>query len=141
MQTRSIGYWTSTLVLVFVLISGGYGELTHQWGTLETASVLGYPLYFLTIIGAWKIAGGIVLLVPRVPRLREWAYAGIFFNMTGAAASHVFANDFGPGAFHVLVPLTLAALALVSCALWPRTAAVRSAGLPSARRTWSFGSV
>ena len=114
---RSLVYWTTTAILVFVLLSGGIGELLHLWGTLDTASVLGYPPYFLTIIGAWKILGALVLLLPGVPRLKEWAYAGIVFNMTGAAASHAFAADYGPFAFHVLVTLALAALALVSRAL------------------------
>jgi hypothetical protein len=120
MQARRIGFWTSTAILVFVLLSGGVGELLHLWGTLDTATVLGYPPYFLTIIGAWKILGALVLLVPGFPRLKEWAYAGIVFNMTGAAASHAFAADYGPFAFHVLVTLALAGLALASWALQPR---------------------
>ncbi len=120
MQARTIAYWATTGLIVFVLLSGGFGELTHQWGTLETVSILGYPAYVLTILGAWKIAGGIVLLIPGRPRLKEWAYAGIVFNMTGAAASHVFADDFGPYAFHVVVTLGIAALALVSWALQPQ---------------------
>jgi DoxX-like family len=120
MQARRIGFWTSTAILVFVLLSGGIGELLHLWGTLDTATVLGYPPYFLTIIGAWKILGALVLLLPGIPRLKEWAYAGIVFNMTGAAASHAFAADYGPFAFHVLVTLALAGLALASWALQPR---------------------
>jgi hypothetical protein len=117
MHARRILCWTTTAVLVFVLISGGIGELLHLWGTLDTVAVLGYPPYFLTIIGAWKILGGLVLLLPGVPRLKEWAYAGIVFNMTGAAASHAFAADYGPFAFHVLVTLGLAGLAVASWAL------------------------
>jgi DoxX-like family len=120
MQARRIAFWTSTGILVFVLVSGGIGELLHLWGTLDTATVLGYPPYFLTIIGAWKILGALVLLLPGIPRLKEWAYAGIVFNMTGAAASHAFAADYGPFAFHVLVTLALAGLALASWALQPR---------------------
>src|SRR6187399_1402704 len=82
LKAKVIGYWVTTAILVFVLVSGAIGELTHNWGTLETVTILGYPLYFLTIIGLWKIAGSIALLVPGFPRLKEWAYAGIFFNMT-----------------------------------------------------------
>ena len=121
MTARTVAYWTITAVLAFVLLSGGFGELTHQWGTLETVTILGYPAYFLTIIGAWKIVGGIVLLVPRFPRLKEWVYAGVVFNMTGAAASHAFVSDYGPYAFHVVVTIGLALLALGLRALLPRT--------------------
>jgi hypothetical protein len=132
---RSLVYWTTTAILVFVLLSGGIGELLHLWGTLDTATVLGYPPYFLTIIGAWKILGALVLLLPGAPRLKEWAYAGIVFNMSGAAASHVFAADYGPFAFHVLVTLGLAGLALVSWALQSR----RTAAAPAAARGLATG--
>ncbi len=62
---------------------------------------LGYPVYFLTIIGIWKILGVIAVLVPRLPLLKEWAYAGFFFIMTGAIFSHLAMGDpiielFGP---------------------------------------------
>jgi len=77
---------------------------------------LGYPLYFVTIIGLWKVLGSIALVAPRLPRLKEWAYAGIFFNMTGAAASHWVRGD---AAWHVIVTLAFAALAVASWALRP----------------------
>src|SRR5882724_220446 len=88
MKFKMIAYWATTAILAFVMISGAYGELTQQWGTPETHTVLGYPLYLLTIIGLWKVLGAITLVVPRFPRLKEWAYAGMFFNMTGAFISH-----------------------------------------------------
>jgi hypothetical protein len=114
---RRIAFWTSTAVLVFVLASGGIGEFGHMWGTLETVTILGYPSYVLTILGAWKLAAAVALLLPLGVRLKEWAYAGIFFNMTGAAASHALAGDFGPGGFHISVTLAFAALALLTRAL------------------------
>ncbi|MBV9168979.1 MAG: DoxX family protein, partial [Chloroflexi bacterium] len=117
MNTRSVAYWTATAVLVFAVVSGGIGELLHAWGTPDTALVLGYPMYILTILGFWKLLGGIALVVPGFTRIREWAWAGIFFNMTGAAASHAFASDYGPYGFHLWVPLSLAALALACAAL------------------------
>ncbi|MBV9547104.1 MAG: DoxX family protein [Chloroflexi bacterium] len=123
MKTRSVAYWTATAVLVFAVVSGGIGELLHAWGTPDTALVLGYPMYILTILGFWKLLGGIALvvpgfaLVPGFARIREWAWAGIFFNMTGAAASHAFASDYGPYGFHLWVPLSLAALALACAGL------------------------
>ena len=122
MKATIAARWGITAVLVFVMFSGGVGELTHQWGTLDTASVLGYPVYFLTIIGAWKVLGSLALLAPGFPRLKEWACAGIFFNMTGAAASHALAGDWGPYAFHVTVTSFFALLALALLVLRPRSA-------------------
>ena len=121
MKTTNAARWGITAILVFVMFSGGIGELTGQWGTLDTARVLGYPAYFLTIIGVWKVLGSLALLAPGFPKLKEWACAGIFFNMTGAAASHALAGDWGPYAFHVTVTSFFALLALALLALRPRT--------------------
>jgi uncharacterized membrane protein YphA (DoxX/SURF4 family) len=54
---------------------------------------LGYPAYLLIILGAWKVAGAVAILIPRFPRLKEWAYAGAFFSYTGALASHLAVGD------------------------------------------------
>ena len=78
--------------------------------------LLGYPLYFFHILGFWKVLGAIAILVPR---LKEWAYAGIFFDLTGAAASCVAVGGYGAYGFHVLAPLILAAFAMASWALRP----------------------
>jgi hypothetical protein len=88
MTAKAVAHWSTTAFVAFTLISGGYCELTRQWGTLDTVTILGYPTYFLNIIGVWKVAGGIALLVPRFRLLTEWAYAGIVFTMTGAFISH-----------------------------------------------------
>jgi uncharacterized membrane protein YphA (DoxX/SURF4 family) len=90
-------------------------------GTLDTVRVLGYPPYLLTILGTWKILGSIAIVIPGFPRLKEWVYAGIFFGMTGAAASHAMKGDFGPFAYHIVITLSLAALALLSWALRPQS--------------------
>jgi uncharacterized membrane protein YphA (DoxX/SURF4 family) len=121
MRTKMIGYWAATATLVFAVLSGGVGELAHAWGTLETVTILGYPSYILTILGVWKVLASITLLVPGFPRLKEWAYAGIFFGMTGAAVSHAMKGDYGPYAFHLIVTVGLAALTLVSWALRPQS--------------------
>ena len=86
-----------------------------------TVHVLGYPPYFLTVLGVWKVLGAIAILMPRFPRLKEWAYAGIFFDLTGAAASYAAAGDHGVSAFHILAPLFLAVLAVASWALRPES--------------------
>jgi hypothetical protein len=118
---KMIAYWTTTAIVAFVMLSGAVGELTHSWGTLETVTILGYPVYVLTIIGVWKVLGGIALLVPGVPRLKEWAYAGMFFNMTGALASHAFVGDYGAHAYHLAVPLAITLLVVASWALRPQS--------------------
>jgi hypothetical protein len=74
----------------------------------------------MTILGLWKVLGVIALLVPRFPRLKQWAYADILFNMTGAVASHSAVVDYGVYAFHVLVNLFLTALVVASWAFRPQ---------------------
>jgi hypothetical protein len=83
--------------------------------------LLGYPLYFFRILGFWKVLGAIAILVPRFPRLKEWAYAGIFFDLTGAAASVAAVGSYGVYAFHIFAPLILAVLTVVSWALRPES--------------------
>jgi hypothetical protein len=100
------------------LLSGGLAKLTRQRQNVEGMVHLGYSLYFITIIGFWKVLGVIAILVPRFPRRKEWAYAGIFFNMTAAAASHAVCRD---AAWHVIVTLSFAALAIASWALRPQS--------------------
>src|ERR1700694_54010 len=95
MKTKVIAYRATTAILVFAVLTGGLGQLAHAWGTLETVQLLGYPPYFLTILGLWKVLGAIALLVPRFPRLKEWAYAGIFFDLTGAVASIAAVGVYG----------------------------------------------
>jgi len=121
-KLKVIGYWIITGLLVFAIGSGGVAELARLPTNVEgIVHVLGYALYFLTILGLWKVLGAIALLVPRFPRLKEWAYAGIFFNVTGAAASHAAVGDYDVYAFHVLVNLFLAVLVVASWALPPES--------------------
>jgi uncharacterized membrane protein YphA (DoxX/SURF4 family) len=121
MNAKSTGYWATTALLVFCVVSGGLAELTGRPENIEGTIRLGYPVYFIMIIGLWKVLGGIALLVPRFPRLKEWAYAGIFFNMTGAAASHIAMADYGEYNWRIIVTLTLAALTIASWALRPES--------------------
>ena len=91
---KLIIYWIATALLAIgMLQSGIFAVLRNdQWIKLITA--LGYPVYFLTILGIWKILGVIAILIPRFKLLKEWAYAGFFFAMTGALASHLFCHDY-----------------------------------------------
>ncbi|GLV54172.1 hypothetical protein KDH_10200 [Dictyobacter sp. S3.2.2.5] len=128
---KAIAYWTVTAALVFVMFAGAMGELTQQFGTVETHTVLGYPLFLLNIIGTWKILGVIAIVVPRFPRLKEWAYAGMFFNMTGAFVSHAMVGD---SKFHLIYTGSVLLLVVASWALRPQS---RTLGT----LTDSFGSV
>src|SRR5262245_51180998 len=114
--TKSIAYWTTTGFIVFAMFSGGIAELTRRPEAIEGMKQLGYPVYFVMILGVWKLLGSVALVIPGLPRVKEWAYAGIFFNMTGAAVSHVVSQD---AAWHVAVTLGLAALAVASWGLRP----------------------
>src|SRR5262245_14338404 len=114
--TKSVAYWVTTGMVVFAMSSGGVAELARRPETIDGMKQLGYPVYFVMILGVWKLLGSVALVIPRFPRLKEWAYAGIFFNMTGAAVSHLVCRD---AAWHVAVTLGLAALALASWALRP----------------------
>src|SRR5262245_44432190 len=113
---KSIAYWMTTGLVGFAMLSGGIAELAHRPETINGMIQLGYPVYFVMILGFWKLLGSVALVIPRFPTLKEWAYAGIFFNMTGAAVSHVVCHD---AAWHIVVTVGLAALAVASWALRP----------------------
>lgn len=113
---KTIAYWTTTGLLAAAFLAGGLFDLSHAPPVLESMKVLGYPGYVATILGIWKLLGAAALLAPGLPRLKEWAYAGILFDLTGAAASHAFVGD--PTA-KVVTPLVLLTLAIASWALRP----------------------
>lgn len=119
-QARVVAYWSVTLFLAAALVLSGIGQLMKLGGNIELVTNLGYPLYIMTILGIWKILGVIAIVVPGFPRLKEWAHAGIFFLMTGAALSHVLADDFGDYGFNLILPLLYAALNISSWALRPK---------------------
>ena len=118
MNAKSVAYWVTTVFLAFNIFSGGIAELARLPGNVEGTVFLGYPVYLLTIIGTWKVLGTIALLVPRFPRLKEWAYAGIFFNMTSAAISHAVSGD---AAWHMFYTGFLAIVTIASWALRPQS--------------------
>ena len=116
MKTKLIAYWVATAIIAFVMLSGGVADLLHQKDTVEGMLHLGYPLYFVRILGFWKVLGGVAILVPGFPRVKEWAYAGAFFDFTGAVASHIATGD---DLRHILVPALFAIVAIASWALRP----------------------
>jgi uncharacterized membrane protein YphA (DoxX/SURF4 family) len=92
-KKNKIIYWISTLWLALGMTSTGVVQLLRMEDDVNRMTRLGYPIYFLTILGVWKILGVVAVLIPRFPRLKEWAYAGFFFAMSGAAFSHLAAGD------------------------------------------------
>ncbi|XYH93318.1 DoxX family protein [Sorangium sp. So ce1128] len=123
-KARTIGYWISTGLLGLAFAAGGLADLAGSPQVLEGMAHLGYPPYFATILGVWKVLGAVALLAPRFPRLKEWAYAGIFFDLTGAAASHAAVGD---AAGQVMTPLVLVTVAAASWALRPESRRLASA--------------
>lgn len=126
METKNkLAYWIITGLLCFCLL-GGIGQLFQVKQVVEGFIPLGYPLYFISIIGFWKVMAIIAILIPGRPLLKEWAYAGVFFAMTGASISHISVHD---SVFHIIVPLIIVVLAISSWYLRPasrKLAAVNS---------------
>ena len=114
---RTIAYWTITAIIAWEMIAGSMWDLLQIEYTRGVFDHLGYPHYLLLILGVWKLPCGVTWLVPRFPRLKEWAYAGGFFNYSGAAASHALAGD---RASKWIGPLVLALMTLASWALRPQ---------------------
>ena len=88
-KRNKIIYWISTIWLALGMLSSGVVQLFKVKGEIDFIINLGYPVYFLTILGIWKILGVVALLIPKFPLLKEWAYAGFFFTMSGAVFSHI----------------------------------------------------
>lgn len=100
-KRNKIIYWIATLWLSLGMTSTGIVQLLKLKAETDMMARLGYPSYFLTILGTWKILGVIAVLVPKFPLVKEWAYAGFFFAMSGAIFSHAASGDeakdfFGP---------------------------------------------
>ncbi len=119
---RKIAYWATTILGPVSFAIGGTLFLTHAAQPTQSMIHLGYPLYLLNILGFWKLAGAIVIALPRLPLLKEWAYAGFVFELTGAAASHFFKGDpfFAAGPMQVSAPIIFLILVIASWALRPQ---------------------
>ncbi len=115
MQKRNkVIYWIATIWLALGMFSTGILQLFKEkagQGGVDTITHLGYPVYFLTILGISKILGVIAVLIPKFPLLKEWAYAGFFFIMTGAIFSHI---EMGDALSKILPALLLLILTVIS---------------------------
>jgi len=113
---RSAGYWLATFLVAGELGLGGSWDIARIPYVRGLVTHLGYPSYFLVLLGTWKVLGAVALLVPRRPLLKEWAYAGAFFTYSGAIVSHL-STGYDLGELWLLAVLT--ALTVLSWALRP----------------------
>ncbi|HXA01610.1 MAG TPA: DoxX family protein [Cytophagaceae bacterium] len=110
-KRNKIIYWIATIWLALGMLSGGIVQLLKMKQNIDGITHLGYPIYFLTILGVWKILGVVTVLIPKFPLLKEWAYAGFFFAMSGAVFSHLASED---GAKEFFGPILLLILTVLS---------------------------
>lgn len=110
-KRNQIIYWVATLWLALGMLSTGIVQLLKLKDEAAMIAHLGYPLYFLTLLGIWKILGVIAILIPKFPLLKEWAYAGFIFAMSGAVFSHFASGD---SAIEYFGPILLLVLTTIS---------------------------
>src|SRR6201996_450509 len=115
-KRKLIWYWIITGLLSFCIFFGGLTQALLMKQTIEGFKPLGYPTYFIALIGVWKMLGVIAILIPGYKLLKEWAYAGIFFTMTGAVISHIASNDIK---LQIIAPFVLAVFTVLSWYLRP----------------------
>jgi len=135
-KAGKIVYWIATLWLALGMLATGLVQLSKGkagQGGLDMITHLGYPAYLLTLLGAWKILGVVALLIPKFPLLKEWAYAGFFFIMTGAIVSHIAIGD---SVTEILPALLLLLLTVTS---WYFRPAERKIILPSSTNAFGAG--
>jgi uncharacterized membrane protein YphA (DoxX/SURF4 family) len=116
MKAKTIGYWVCTIPIALLLLSGGIMQVMRSPTAIEGITHLGYPVHFAVLLGVWKILGAIAILLPGFALVKEWAYAGIFIDLTGASVAHAAAGD-GPG--NIIAPLVFTAVVVASWVLRP----------------------
>lgn len=134
MKSRAIVYWITTGLLAFAFAAGGLFDLSGSPEVTAQLAHLGYPAYLATLLGAWKVLGAIAILAPGMPRLKEWAYAGMVFDLTGAAVSHAAVGD--PAA-NLVAPIVLLGILAASWALRPAGRALTSQAQESTSPTFA----
>ena|SRR6185312_1146777 len=115
-KRKVIWYWIITAILSFCLLSGGLAQALQVKEVVEGFKPLGYPDYFISLIGVWKVLGIIAILIPGFQLLKEWAYAGLFFVMSGAVISHIAASDVS---VQIIAPILLTVFIVLSWYLRP----------------------
>jgi len=90
---RNVSYWAVSGPLALILCGSGLGAITQQDFLIEIMTHLGFPLFIMGVLGTWYVGAAVAIIVPGLPWVKEWAYAGVVFAMTGAFVSHVVAGD------------------------------------------------
>jgi hypothetical protein len=114
MKTTKILYWVFTGLFAFLMFGSAIPDILMMPDAVKGIhNTLGYPLYFVPFIGVAKMLGVIAILIPGFSRLKEWAYAGLIFDLI--AATYSLASVPNPDAawYFNLLPLTLAACAYI----------------------------
>ncbi len=113
-RNKLITYWVATGLVVAELVLGGIWDILRIPLVRDVVTRLGYPTYFLVLLGIWKLLGAAALLLPRLPLVKEWAYAGVFFVFSGAIVSHLATGKDvrQVGYLSVVIVLTAASWAL-----------------------------
>src|ERR1700679_1511673 len=115
-KSKLIWYWIITVILSFCIFSGGLAQTLQLKEVVDGFKPLGYPTYFIFLIGIWKVLCIIAILIPGFKLLKEWAYAGLFFTMPGAVISHIASNDIK---VQIIAPFFLAIFTVLSWYLRP----------------------
>ncbi|XDD49624.1 DoxX family protein [Leptospira sp. WS92.C1] len=115
-KIKTIAYWVVTVLTAGNYAFAGFSYLQRGPEVVAGIGSLGYPLYFVSILGVWKILGAIAISIPKFPLLKEWAYAGMFINLTAASVSSLFV---GNPIFHIIAPMILLVFVALSWALRP----------------------
>jgi hypothetical protein len=113
-RPMKVAYWAATGFAACGCAATGIADLLRAPQVMEGLAHLGYPAYFATILGLWQLLGAAVIVANGLQPVKEWAYAGMFFTLTGAAVSHAVSGD--PLA-KILVPLVLLVAVVASSAL------------------------
>jgi uncharacterized membrane protein YphA (DoxX/SURF4 family) len=120
-RSRNIAYWVTTVLLAAECMVGGVMGALRLPPFIGIMKHLGYPAYFMTIIGFWYVLAGVAILAPRLPRFKEWAYAGLVYLYTGAVASRLAVGD---PVVTLVGPIIFTGLAAASWALRPQSRAL-----------------
>lgn len=128
---KTIAYWVATVLGPTSFVIGGVLGLRQSPEVVAGIHHLGYPLYFATLLSAWKLLGAVAITAPGLPRVKEWAYAGFVFDLTGAAISHAAVGD---STADIVAPLVFLALLAASYALRPESRRLTVSTANAARR-------
>lgn len=116
MNARTLGYWIPTALFALAMTGSGVFNASRAEPIVQAMAHLGFPAWLPLLLGVWKLLGVVAILAPGFPRLKEWAYAGFFFNLSGASVSHLATGD---AVGDAVAPLVMLGIGLASWAMRP----------------------